>query len=252
MKKSIFVIFFLSMLTYSEENFLKAGIGGLFRKDIYNFEDKTHLYPIPALYLNYNNFYFIAPFEAGYHFYVGKDLRLTGYGRYNLFTGYDHDDFIEPLKNMNDRDDDLHLGLRARYSVGPTRLTFTAYLSTDVINKSNGTLASLEITQPVPIGKKTLLFPFIAGQYISQNYADYYFGITDKESKKLDNINSYNPDSSYKLSTGIKAMSNLTDNIDMIFSGEYYQYGSEIADSPLTRGGSNYSFLLGINYKFNF
>ena len=35
MKKSIFVIFFLSMLTYSEENFLKAGIGGLFRKDIY-------------------------------------------------------------------------------------------------------------------------------------------------------------------------------------------------------------------------
>ena len=41
MKKSIFVIFFLSMLTYSEENFLKAGIGGLFRKDIYNFENKN-------------------------------------------------------------------------------------------------------------------------------------------------------------------------------------------------------------------
>ena len=252
MKKVIILAFFISTYIFAEENSLKAGIGGFFRKDIYKFENKNEFYPVPALSLVYDNFYFIAPLEAGYHFYKGDDLRITGFGRYSLFTGYNHDDFKDNLKNMDNRDDDLHLGLRARYSVGPTRFTFTANVSSDVINKSNGTLASLEMTQPIPIGKKTLLFPFIAGQYLSSNYVDYYFGVTDNESKKLDNTNSYNPNSSYKLSTGIKGMSNVTENIDIVFSGEYNHYGSEIQNSPLTRGSDNYSILFGINYKFKF
>ena len=250
MKKIIIFFVFISCFAYSKENFIKIGLGGFFRKDIYNLEDKYQFYPLPAVALEYNSFYFIAPIETGYHFYQNEDLRLTVYGRYNLFTSYDHDDFKDYLKNMDNREDDLHIGLKGRYFAGPTRLTFTGFVSTDILNKSTGTLAGLEMAQPLPIGKKTLVAPFVSMQYLSQNYTNYYFGITDSESAKLSNIDPYSPDSSYKISTGIKGYSNITDNIELVFLGEYNQYSNEISNSPLTRGNSNFSLLLGLNYKF--
>ena len=243
---------FISFFVYSKENFVKIGLGGFFRKDIYNFEDKYQFYPVPAVALQYESFYFIAPLEAGYHFYQNEDLRLTVYGRYNLFTGYDSDDFKDTLKNMDDRKDDLHVGLRGRFFLGPTKLTFTGFVSTDILNKSNGTLAGLEIAQPVPLGKNTLLAPFVSMQYLSQNYTNYYFGITDNEAAKLPNTGPYVPDSSYKITTGVKGYSDITDNVELIFSGEYNQYSDEITNSPLTRGSSNFSILFGLNYKFGF
>ena len=252
MKKAVILLMFISFFVYSKENFVKIGLGGFFRKDIYNFEDKYQFYPVPAVALQYESFYFIAPLEAGYHFYQNEDLRLTVYGRYNLFTGYDSDDFKDPLKNMDDRKDDLHVGLRGRFFLGPTKLTFTGFVSADVLSESNGTLAGLEVAQPVPLGKKTLMAPFINMQYLSQNYTDYYFGITDSESVKLINTDPYTPGSSYKIATGIKGYSNITDNIELVFSGEYNQYSSEVSDSPLTRGSSNFSLLFGLNYKFGF
>jgi outer membrane protein len=252
LKKAVILFIFISLFVYSKENFVKIGLGGFFRKDIYNFEDKHQFYPVPAVALEYESFYFIAPLEAGYHFYQNEDLRLTVYGRYNLFTGYDSDDFKDSLKNMYDRKDDLHIGLRGRGFLGPTKLTFTGFVSADVLNESNGTLAGLEAAQPVPLGKKTLMVPFINIQYLSQNYADYYFGITDSESAKLVNTDTYMPDSSYKTSAGIKGYSNITDNTELIFSAEYNQYSNEVSDSPLTGGSSNFSLLFGLNYKFDF
>jgi outer membrane protein len=252
LKSAIIFLLFISTLVYSKENFLKIGLGGFFRKDIYNFEDKYQFYPLPAVALEYSDFYFIAPLEAGYHFYQNEDLRLTVYGRYRLFTGYDQNDFKDYLKNMDDRKDDLHLGLRGRIFAGPTKLIFTGTVSTDILNKSNGTLAGLEMAQPLPLGKKTLVAPFVGIQYLSKNYTDYYYGITDHESEKLTNIDSYSPDSSYKIVTGIKGYSNITDNVELLFSGEYSQYSDEISDSPLTRGDSNFSFIFGISYKFGF
>ena len=153
---------------------------------------------------------------------------------------------------MENRKDDLHIGLRGRFFAGPTKLTFTGFVSTDVLNESSGTLAGLEIAQPVPLGKKTLMAPFVSMQYLSQNYTDYYFGITDSESAKLVSVDPYIPGSSYKIATGIKGYSNITDNIEFIFSGEYNQYSDEISNSPLTRGSSNFSLLFGLNYKFDF
>ncbi len=252
MKKAVIFLMFISFFVYSKENFVKIGLGGFFRKDIYNFEDKYQFYPVPAVALEYESFYFIVPLEAGYHFYQNEDLRLTVYGRYNLFTGYDSDDFKDSLKDMEDRKDDLHAGLKGRFFLGPTKLTFTGFVSADILNKSNGALAGLEVAQPVPLGKKTLMAPFINMQYRNQNYTDYYFGITDSESAKLDNIDPYTPGSSYKIATGIKGYSNITDNIEVVFSGEYNQYSNEVSDSPLTRGGSNFSLLFGLNYKFGF
>ena len=252
MKKSIIFLVFISSLVYSKENFVKIGLGGFFRKDIYNFEDKYQFYPLPAVAAEYESFYFIAPLETGWHFYQNEDIRLTVYGRYNLFTGYDSDDFKDSLKNMDNRKDDLHIGLRGRFFAGPTKLTFTGFISTDVLSESNGTLAGLEIAQPVPLGKKTLMAPFVNMQYLSQNYTDYYFGIKDSESAKLVNINPYTPGSSYKIAAGIKGYSNITDNIELIFSGEYNQYSDEISNSPLTRGSSNFSVLFGLNYKLGF
>ena len=252
MKKAVIFLIFMSVFVYSKENFIKIGLGGFFRKDIYNFEDKYQFYPLPAAALEYNGLYFIAPLEAGYHFYQGEDLRLTVYGRYNLFTGYDSSDFKDYLKNMDDRKDDLHIGLKGRYFLGPTKLTFTGFVSTDILDKSNGTLAGLEVAQPVPLGKKTLVAPFVNMQYFSQNYANYYFGITDNEAAKIPNIDPYVPGSSYKIATGIKGYSNITDNVELIFSGEYNQYSGDVSDSPLTRGSSNFSVLFGLNYKFGF
>ena len=242
----------MSFFVYSKENFFKIGLGGFFRKDIYNFENKYQLYPLPAIALEYDNFYFIAPLETGYHFYQSEDLRLTVYGRYNLFTAYDSEDFKDYLKNMDDRKDDLHVGLRGRYFAGPTKLTFTGFVSADILNKSNGALAGLEMAQPLPLGKKTIVAPFVNMQYFSQNYTNYYFGITDSESSKLTDIDPYVPESSYKITTGVKGYSNITDNLELVFLGEYNQYSGEISDSPLTRGSSNFSLLLGLNYKFGF
>ena len=74
----------------------------------------------------------------------------------------------------------------------------------------------------------------------------------DSEAAKLKNIDPYVPGSSYKIATGIKGYSNITDKVELVFSGEYNQYSSEISDSPLTRGSGNFSILFGLNYKFGF
>ena len=42
MKKVIILAFFISTYIFAEENSLKAGIGGFFRKDIYKFENKPY------------------------------------------------------------------------------------------------------------------------------------------------------------------------------------------------------------------
>ena len=52
MKKAVILLMFISFFVYSKENFVKIGLGGFFRKDIYNFEDKYQFYPVPAVACN--------------------------------------------------------------------------------------------------------------------------------------------------------------------------------------------------------
>lgn len=257
MKKiAILLALTMSLSVFSnqtEENNINMGIGVFYRKSLYKEKDKNETLPVPFAGIHYKNFYFEAPIELGYSFYENEDLKLTAYGRYNLYTGYKPKDLIKEFRDMDRRKDDIHVGIKEKYSFGPFRTRIDSNVSGDVSGRSKGILARVELNQPVPITEKIGVQPYIAVEYMSSNYTDYYFGITDKEaSRGINNWKKYEADDSFNFEAGIRSKIDINESFTVLLSAEYTRYGNGVADSPLVDDRNIYTIGAGISYTIKY
>ena len=237
-----------------KENNINVGLGVFYRNSVYKQDNDNEILPVPFIGIQYKDFYYEAPIELGYHFYKTENLTLTAYGRYNLYTGYKPKDLIDEFKGMDKREDDIHIGLRERYQFTPMSLEIISHISGDVSGRSDGILARVEINRPIPIfSGKAVILPYIAAEYMSSDYTDYYFGITEEEAAK--NINhgeKYKASDSFNFETGVRGAVDLSKNFKLLLSAGYTRFGNSIADSPLVKDRDIFTAGGGISYSIPF
>ena len=244
----------LTTVIFSEtSNSIDAGLGVFYRNNVYKEKDNDSVLPVPFIGARFKDFYFEAPLELGYHFYNSENFIMTVYGRYNLYTGYKPKDMEDEFKDMDKRSDDLHLGLRGKYNFGPWRTELISHVSGDISGTSKGTVARAELNQPLFLGERVIIQPYIAVEYTDKYYSDYYFGIKDSEAEKgINNGKSYKAEDTYNLEGGIRSIVTINRNFKGLISAGYVRYGNEVADSPLVENRDVYTLGLGVIYNFEF
>lgn len=255
MKKLIVLLTLLAstMLFSEKENAVDLGLGVFIRKNVYKEKNNNEILPIPVVGGRYKSFYYEAPIEFGYRFYNTENLILTAYGRYSLYTGYKPKDMIDEFKNMDKRKDDFQLGLRGKYNFVYLNTGIVAHISRDVSGRSDGILGRIEINQPIFLDKKVTLLPYIAVEYMSANYTDYYFGIKESEARKgINKGKSYKVDDSFNFEAGIRGMLKVNNNVNTFLSIGYTRYGDSLVNSPLVKSKDIYTVGVGISYSFRF
>ena len=246
----------LTTVIFSEtvgSNSVDVGLGVFYRNNVYKEKDNDSVLPVPFIGMRIKAFYFEAPLELGYHFFSSENLILTAYGRYNLYTGYKPEDMEDEFKDMDKRNDDLHLGLRGKYNFGPWGTELISHISGDISGKSNGGTARAELSQPLFFGRRVVVQPYIAAEYMNKSYSDYYFGIKDSEAARgINNGKSYKAEDTYNMEGGIRSIVTINNNFKGLISAGYVRYGNEVADSPLVKDRDIYTLGLGIVYSFEF
>ena len=256
MKKYLLTGLLMAAVIFSENqksNSLDVGLGVFYRNNVYKEKDNDSVLPVPLAGVRFKNLYFEAPVELGYHFVSTENLILTVFGRYNLYTGYKPKDMEDEFKDMDKRNDDTHLGIRAKYDFGPWKTSIIGHVSGDIAGTSNGATGRIELNQPFVLSERVAVIPYVGVEYMNQSYTDYYFGIKDSEAKRgINNGISYKAEDTYNLEGGIRSIVAINRNFKGMISAEYKRYGSEAADSPVVRDRDIYTLGLGIVYSFEF
>ena len=254
--KFLFTGILITTIVFSENvksTNIDIGLGVFYRNNVYKEKDNDVILPVPIIGARIKNFYFEAPVELGYHFYDSENLILTVYGRYNVYTGYKPKDMEDEFKDMDKRNDDLHLGLRGNYHFGPWHTGLISHISGDISGTSDGAVARIELNQPLSFGERVTVLPYIGVQYMNKNYSDYYFGIKESEAKKgINNGKSYKAEDTYNLEGGIRSIITINRNFKGLISAGYERYGNDTANSPVVKDRNIYTFGVGAVYSFEF
>ena len=255
-KLSVLLALLISTAVFAEkerENSIDLGLGVFYRNSVYKEKDNDEVLPLPVAGVRYKSFYYEMPVELGYHFYDTENLTFTAYGRYNLYTGYKPKDMVDEFKDMDKRKDDFHLGLRWKYNFGRWNTGIISHVSGDVSGKSDGILVRAELNQPVTLSQRVMVLPYVAVEYMSENYTDYYFGIKDSEAGRgINKGKSYKPDDSFNFEAGIRSMISINKDFKLFLTAGYTRYGDSIGDSPLVKDRDIYTVGTGISYSFRF
>ena len=176
MKKIIFGILAMSLSTLAlAENKYGVGVGVGVSNSIYKgAEDKA--YPVPLLDINYGNFY-VKGITPGYFFFKGEDLSLSVF--LDPMAGFPikAKDMGHGYTNIDDRDFQAMVGLRADLNTGIAGIRTGA----SVQFGEHGSEAKISAFRPYNINDKFTLVPGIYVKGFSGDYTDYYFGVTSSE-----------------------------------------------------------------------
>jgi MipA family protein len=207
--------------------------------------------PIPLLSHEGERFFFRGP-TGGYHFINTRTFSfdLIGAAR---FDGIDIEDLgIDELaargvdrRVLEDRDDQLDagLGLNWRGDFGEVQLRAV----TDVTDTSGGQEVSLTYSYRVQMGLFTVT-PQVGVSYLSEDLADYYYGILDEEVSR--GAVDYKPGAAVTHHVAVNLMRPLGEHWALMGSVRYTLLPDEFTDSPLIESDSSASMFLGLTYRF--
>lgn len=200
-----------------------------------------------------------APYiNGGYH---GEDLNADGSGinyRFlgknddilNMSTfivvnpGFDSDD-ADILKGMKDRKFSADLGLNADIHLGEG--TLATKFQHDVTGVYKSFQADVTYYHPVNIGFADLV-PYAGIHYFSQDYVNYYAGVSQSDATL--NRKAYKGDGAFAYKVGYTLVIPVSENVDITQGTGYSYLDSNLSDSPLIDSQNQWATTLGINYKF--
>lgn len=153
------------------------------------------------------------------------------------------------LAGIEDRDSGFLGGIRFDYPFfgGVTSLG----IQTDISSKSEGQRLSLGWRKPLfdHNPKKWLLAAGVELEWISNDYANYYFGVTRSEAL-ISSFNQYTVDSVVQPAANIDGYYNLTQKWRFTYNVRYQQLASDVKDSPIVDESGVISGILGLTYAF--
>jgi outer membrane scaffolding protein for murein synthesis (MipA/OmpV family) len=231
--------------TKKEDSFLSLGVVG---SKIYpRLEDKEHYYTaVPLINGKYKNFYTYGGVFNGVEFFKKQNLTLSLTAEYR-FTGHDDSEFDSYLKELDDLDNPIMVGINGNYQAGP--LIFTGGFHHNVRGTSDENTFTIGVLSGVPF-RRFILLGYLGYEVMSNAYSDKYYGLPNGNYSDL-RIIPYTVDGVGHVfrATTLLAYS-VSQHID-VFAYYYFEtFSDNIKNSTLMTGDNSHMFGLGATYTF--
>lgn len=206
---------------------------------------QTRVYPVPIINYEDDNFYFRS-LTAGYYLWNDQQNQLSVMAYYlpQSFKPGDSDD--ERMKRLDKRRGTLMAGLA--YSYNAEWGTIRTALSADTLNNSNGMLGDVTYLHRFMLDNWTLV-PGVGVTWSSKNQTDYYYGVSDNESRRS-GLDSYSAGNSFAPYVELTANYRFNPNWNAFMTGRYISLSSEVKDSPMVDKSYTAILLTGVSYNF--
>lgn len=243
---------FLMILPAHADDSDKSAIQGLtigalatFGSDGYAVDDKVGAAPL----ILYDNDYFYAEgLEAGLYPYK-DDHHWFRTGISYDFRHFEPDDAtVSALKGLDERKPSANITLSYMY-ITPVG-GFEVKANADMMDNSGGQSASLAHRSRFKLmDDKLTLYPKFGVSWYSEDYNQYYFGISETESAKT-GLNTYKAKSSYSPFVSMTGRYQFTGHIGAFANAKVEWLSSVQKDSPLTDDDVDIGANAGLTYTF--
>ncbi len=223
---------------------LTLGVGAGVVQSPYKSYDRD-IYPVPVVTYDNDNFW-IRGVGAGYYLWNdGEDkLSVMGYWDPTYFKPGDSDN--KQLKRLDKRHSSMMAGLSYIHN---TQYGFLqTSLAGDVLDNSNGIIWDLGWLYRWNLDRLTVT-PGIGVTWQSENYNDYYYGVSRDESRRS-GLKQYDADDNWNPWLALTANFKLTDNFSVYGTARYTRLTSEIKDSPMVDKSWTGLLSTGVTYSF--
>lgn len=246
MKKIILGLTALTMATTTlAENKYGVGLGLGVSDSIYKGADDRS-YPMPLLDINYGDLY-IKGITVGYNLYQNDALTTSIFVDPLAGFAVDGADLARGYDNIDDRKFQTMAGLRVDYKTGLYDIR-TAASAQFGEHGAEGKISAFKIYS---VTDKLILIPAIHIKGYTEDYTNYYFGVTSEEKNKNRNIKeAYSADAATSVGATLTADYKLNDKIALMAFAGFEKFSSEITDSPIVE--DNTLFLVGAGAKYFF
>lgn len=183
--------------------------------------------PIPFFSVKWGSFYFKG-IEAGVELpqFAGIESAIALRGEFASWDASDSD----YLEGMDDRDPTMEVGLKARTPLGEGFVAEAAIWA-DALDVHGGWQAELTLARPLRLAPQWILEPSIGASLISEDKADYYYGVPTAEART--NRPAYTPGSTVEY-TGSLFLRYFHSETLFYFAGLSATFlPEEISDSPI-------------------
>jgi outer membrane protein len=198
--------------------------------------------PVPYIAYQGERFYFEG-LEMGYRLLDRDRFSFSILTQYRM-DGYEADD--SPfLRGMDEREGTLEAGLAVEVELPVGELELEGV--TDVLGEHEGQEISLSYEVDFEFDRFSVT-PFVAVTWQSENFTDYYYGVTPRESRSW--RAAYEVDSALNPEAGIQVGYEISDHWALMSEAGVTFLDSTIEDSPIVDEGYAVSGFLGVFYRF--
>ncbi len=248
MKKIILALGALAIISsqvMAAENKTAIGVGAGVALSPYQGVGTTG-YPIPFFDIRYEGFY-LRGAEIGYD--IIQEDAFTASLFVNPLGGYkvDGSDLDRGYDKIDDRDYQVEGGLKLSYNTGWNNVKVGGFFAFG----EEGNLGGINTSRRFVVTDNFSLTPQLYLNFLSEDYTDYYFGVTTAERDRNSKIGSaYNPDSAYAFGLNVAGEYLINEYWSMVGFVALEKLSSEIDDSPIVEEDLLYKVGLGVKYTF--
>ena len=226
----------------TEEFFI--GIGGSVSTSPYKDYD-TQWMPLPLVGYE-GDYFYLRGLSAGVKFVNLEFLEVSAFAGYDS-TSFDSSDTGDRrLKRLHNRYSSAVTGLEARL-LTPYGMLHTSG-AVDVLGRSNGFKGDAGYKNSFEFGALELV-PAAGAYWSSSKYNDYYYGVSDKESRKS-GLDDYDAGAGVSPYLGLTIDYSLTEQWEIFSHGEVVFLNRAVKDSPMVDQSNTRSLTFGVSYTF--
>ncbi|MDN8600859.1 MipA/OmpV family protein [Citrobacter enshiensis] len=243
-KRNILAVFAMSFMASATASEFSLGAGAVYNESPYRgYNENVHAAPLISY--ESESFYFRQT-SLGYILSKNEknEFSITASWMPLEFDPADNDE--HDMKQLDKRDSTAMVGAAwyRHEKWGSVKVSAAA----DVLDNSNGWVGEVSVFRPMPVGKFTLT-PSAGVLYYDKNFNDYYYGVSDSESRRS-GLSSYSPDDSWMPYVGLAMKYPLTNNLVLVASATYTVLPDDVKDSPMVDRDDSFTFLSGVSWRF--
>ena len=248
MKKLLLMSLLVSIATYGEDFQIQTvGTAGKYYDTFYKADKK--IVPVPLVNLNYKRF-FLNGVKAGFTLYEETGFKVSAV--IDPLGGY-FDGFAVKSKDMDrgydkiaDRDSQVMYGLNIDFDFSENVFGNINYMFGKEGDKGEAYLTYIGY-----VTDRLIVLPSIGAKYYSDDFVNYYVGVTKKEVSLNDKIEKeYKGNNSFSLGASITAEYSVTEQFIMSVFAGYEYFDDKISDSPLIEKNNQFYYGVGFRYSF--
>lgn len=246
-KVGLIALFLISSNTLaSEEKSISVGLTGGYQTAIYkNYDNVIDVLPVV---LYENNYLYWRGIAAGAKLFKRNEHNIEFGVSYTPETFKPSRSKDSQLKLLNRRKSSISTDI-GYYYTNETTGKFSVVLSTDILDKSQGSEVQLEYSRYFALSESLYLEPVVGIVWSDKKFNDYYYGISKSEAGRS-GLPPYHAKSTLNPYAQLSVINYISEHWSIMVSINYQYLGKGITRSPLVEKSSRISIGLGVNYDF--